>query len=156
MPANAPQPLATYTERLPQVRRVMRLYRDRVEIDAAWTLGKNYSTVVKLGGLLPQAKRFYVRNRWSKRSIMIGSLAIAAAVVFTRGGYPEWLMHNAPLGYLIGAICAAVALMTAIRRQFARFSTKAGQPGLDICRAGPDAARFDDFIEQIQRRIRAS
>jgi len=156
MATDTPNPLATYTERLPQVRRVLRLYRDRVEIDAAWTLGKNYSTVVKLDGLQPQVKRFYVRNRWFKRSIMLGSMAVAAAIVFTRGGYPEWLMRNALLGYPIAAICASIALMTAIRRQFARFSTKSGPPGLDICRAGPDSARFDDFIEQIQRRIRAS
>lgn len=156
MSTNASDPLSTYTERLPQVRRVLRLYRDRVEIEASWTLGKNYSTVVKLDRLAPQVKRFYVRNRWFKRSIMLGSLAVAAAVVFSRGDYPAWLMRNALIGYPIAAICAAIALMTGIRRQFARFSTKAGPPGLDICRAGPDAARFDEFIEQIQRRIRAN
>ena len=156
MAAQSPQPLDTYTERLPQVKRVLRLYRDRVEIEAAWTIGKDYRIVVQLGGLLPQVTRFYVRNRWFKRSIMIGSLAVAAAVVFTRGGYPAWLMQNAPLGYAIAAGCAVVALMTGRRRQFARFATKGGQPGLDICRAGPDAARFDDFVEQIQRRIKAS
>ena len=156
MAAQSPQPLDTYTERLPQVKRVLRLYRDRVEIEAAWTIGKDYRIVVQLGGLLPQVTRFYVRNRWFKRSIMIGSLAVAAAVVFTRGGYPAWLMRNALLGYGIAAACAVIAVMTATRRQFARFLKKDGQPGLDICRAGPDAARFDDFVEQIQRRIKAS
>ncbi len=151
------QPLASYTERLPQVKRVIRLYRDRVEIDAAWTLGKDHHAVVRLADLQPQIKTFYVRNLWFKRSIMIGSLAIAAAVVFTRGDYPELLQRNAYLGYAIGAGCAVMAMLTFRKRQFARFSRKAdGRPGLDICRAGPDAARFDEFIEQVQRRIRAN
>jgi hypothetical protein len=134
----------------------MRLYRDRIEIHAAWTVGKDYDTVVHTSDLQPQVKRFFVRNRWFKRSIMIGSLAVAAAVVFTRGDYPEWMKRNALLGYVIAAACGMVALMTFSRRQFARFSRKDGPPGLDICRSGPDAAQFDDFVAQVQQRIRAS
>ena len=157
MASDSTQPLTTYTERLPQVKREIRLYRDRVEIDAAWTLGKNHKATVQLAQLQPQVKKFYVRNRWFKRSVMIGSLAVAAAVVFTRGDYPEWMQRNAPLGYVVGAACGMLALMTFSKRQFARFSKKQdGRPALDICRAGPDAARFDEFIEQVQKRIRAN
>ena len=77
--------ISTYTERLPQVQRVFRLYGDRVEIQAKWTIGKEYQASVKLADLKPQVNRFFVRNRWFKRSILIGSLAVAAAVVFTQG-----------------------------------------------------------------------
>ena len=41
MAKEPPSPLATYTERLPQVKRVLRLHKDRMEIDAAWTIGKH-------------------------------------------------------------------------------------------------------------------
>lgn len=148
------QPLATYTERLPQVKRVLRLYRDRIEIDAAWTLGKNYQTTVRLEDLTPQVKRFFVRNRWFKRSILIGSMAVAAAVVFTRPDYPEWLRRNALLGWAVASGCAMMAFVTFPNRQFARFSKRDGRPGLDICSAGPDRARFEEFLEQVQRRVR--
>lgn len=152
--ADKTEPLATYVERLPQVKRTFRLYKDRVEIDAAWTLGKDYSTVVRLSTLTPEITRFHVRNRWFKRSILIGSLAVAVAVVFNRGGYPEWVERNALFGWVIASACAMMAFITFPKRQFARFKRPDGRPGLDICRSGRDARHFDEFIQQVQRRIR--
>jgi hypothetical protein len=154
MSESRPQFLATYTERLPQVRRVFHLYRDRLEIHAKWTIGKTYETTVKLADLTPQVKRFFVRNRWFKRSILIGALAIAAAVVFTRGDYPEWLRRNAQLCWAVAIGCGGMACLTYSRQQFACFVRRDGQPGVDICSAGPDRARFDEFVEQVQNRIR--
>jgi len=154
MSQSDPQFLSTYTERLPQVKRVFHLYRDRIEVQAKWTIGKTYETTVKLADLTPQAKRFFVRNRWFKRSILIGSLAVAAAVVFTRGDYPAWLQRYAQLGWALASGCGLMAYVTYSQQQFARFSRRDGQPGLDLCSAGPDRARFDEFVEQIQDRIR--
>lgn len=154
MASDSPQPLATYTERLPQVRRTFHLFPDRVEIEAKWTLGKDYRTTVQLSGLTPQYKLHTIRNRWFKKAIMIGSLAAAAAVVFTRGDYPEWLRRNALLGWVVAAACALIAFITFPRRRFARFSQKSGRPGLDIFDAGPDRARFEEFLSQVQKRIR--
>jgi hypothetical protein len=149
-----PRVLSTYVERLPQVRRVFQLYPDRMEIQAKWTIGKTYEMTVRLADLTPQAKRFFVRNRWFKRSVLIGSLAVAAAAVFTRGDYPEWLQRAGQLGWVVAAACGALAYFTYSLQQFARFLRRNGQPGLDICSAGPDRARFDEFVEQIQHRIR--
>jgi hypothetical protein len=148
------QSLATYTERLPQVKRVFHLYRDRIEIHARWTLGRTYKTTVTLADLMPQVKRFFVRNRWFKRSILIGSLAVAAAVVFTRGDYPAWLQRTAQLCWALAIGCGVMASVTFSKQQFARFSRRDGRPGLDLCAAGPDRAHFDEFLEQIQNRIR--
>ena len=128
--------------------------RDRVEIDAAWTIGKNYHSTVQLADLTPQYKLLTIRNRWFKRSIMIGSLAAAAAVVFTRGDYPDWLQRNALLGWAIAIVAAIMALRTFRTQQFARFTRKDGRPGLDIFRAGPDAARFEEFLRDLQKKIR--
>lgn len=154
MAAEKTEPLATYVERLPQVKRSFRLYKDRVEIDAAWTLGKDYSTTVRLNTLAPEIKKFFVRNRWFKRSVLIGSLAVAAAIVFTRGGYPQWVERNALFGWVIASACLMLAIVTFPKRQFARFNRTDGRPGLDICRASRDASRFDEFVQQVQRRIR--
>lgn len=155
MAGDSDQPLSTYTERLPQVRRELRLYADRVEIDAKWMAGKDYQMTVRLADLVPQEKRFFVRNRWFKKSILIGSIAVAAAVVFTRPGqYPDWVSSNANLGWVVAVIASAMAIWSAPSRQFARFTRKDGSAGLDICKAGPDRKRFDEFVSQVAKRIR--
>lgn len=149
-------PLFIYTERLPQVKRVFHLFPDRVDITAKWTLGKDYESTVRLDGLTPQFKLHTLRNRWFKRSIMIGSLAVAVAVVFTHGDYPDWVKRNAPLAWAVAGACAIVALRSFRKRRYARFSRKDGQPGLDVFGAGPDRARFDEFLREIQKCIRRS
>ncbi len=156
MPSDPSQPIFAYTERLPQVKRVLHLFPDRVEIAAKWTLGKDYKSTVRLDGLTPQFKLHTLRNRWFKRSIMIGSLAVAVAVVFARGEYPDWVKHNAPLAWAIAGVCAIVAFRSLRKRRYARFSRKDGSPGLDVFDAGPDRARFDEFLREIQKCIRRS
>lgn len=156
MPENTNNPLSTYTERLPQVKRIFHLFPDRVDIVAKWTFGRDYSTTVRLENLTPQFKLQYVRNRWFKRSVMIGSLAVAVAAVFSRHDYPDWIRHNALLGWVVALACGFIALISFRRRRFARFSRKDGQPGLDIFDAGPDRARFDEFLREIQKCIRRS
>lgn len=146
-------PITTYTERLPQVQRVFQLYPDRVEIQAKWTLGKQYAATVRLADLKPRVQRFSVRNRWCKRAILIGSLAVAAAVVFAQGDYPAWLQRTAQYCWAIAAGCGATAWVTFRAQPFARFARRDGQPGLDLSSAGADWASFDEFVEQIQRRI---
>jgi hypothetical protein len=154
MATDAPKPLASYTERLPQVQRIFGLYSNRVEIEAKWTLGKDYRSTVQLADLAPQYKFLFVRNRWFKKAIMIGSLAVAAAVVFTRGDYPDWVKRNALLGWPVAGACLAMVAMTARRRRFARFFQKSGRPGLDIFDAGPDRAHFTEFVESVQKQVR--
>ena len=154
MSSDPSQPLCIYTERLPQVKRLFHVFPDRVEIAAQWTLGKTYRTTVRLADLAPHFKFQKIRNRWFKRSVVIGSLAVAAAVVFSRNDYPGWIRHNALLGWGIAAGCAVVAAISYRPRRFARFHRKDGPPGLDIFDAGPDRARFEEFLREIQVRIR--
>lgn len=154
MPQERDNPLFTYTERLPQVKRIFRLYKDRVEIDASWTIGKDYHTTVRLVDLSYEMKQITVRNRWFKKSIMIGSLGVAAAVVFTRGDYPQFVKNTAVLGWAVAILCMIVAFRSFTKRHFARFARKDGKPGLDICDAGPDRTRFAEFVREVQRRIR--
>lgn len=146
-------PLSTYTERLPQVRRVFRLYPDRVEVAARWTFGRKYQIVVRLGDLSGQFERFKVKNRWFPRAVMIGSIAVGAALVLSRGGYPELVRRAAVAGWPVAGIAFAVALVSLPRRDFVHFPRSNGKPGLDICKAGPDQARFEAFVGEVRKRI---
>ncbi len=149
-------PLATYIERLPQVRRVFQLYPDRVEVAARWTLGGSFRNTVKLADLSGQMTRFTVKNRWLPRAIMVGSCAVAFALVLSRPGYPELVRRAAVLGWPAAGVAFAVALLCLPRRRFVHFPRSNGNPGLDICQAGPDRARFEAYVEALRRGIRSS
>jgi hypothetical protein len=150
MPKPAESPLV-YQESLPQVRREFRLYRDRVEVDARWTIGRSHCTTVKLADLTTQVARFTVRNKWFKKAILIGSLAVSVAIVFSRDKYSLPMHRAAGFGWPVAGICVVVAILSARKRQFAHFPRKDGRPGLDICRTDPE--RFEDFLREVQKRI---
>ena len=153
MPPSAETPIATYTERLPQVRRVFRLYPDRVEVAARWTFGRRFQIVVKLGDLSGQINRFTVKNRWFPKGVMVGSIAVAFALVLSRSGYPELVRRAAVLGWPVAGVAFVVALLSLPRRQFVHFPRADGRPGLDICKAGPDRDRFEDFVKEVRRCV---
>lgn|GEM_PF-716810 len=149
-------PVAVYTERLLQVRRRIALYGDRVEVDASWLFGSRRRTTVRLGALTPRSKEIFVRNRWVRRAILLGSLAVAAAVVLGRPGYGPWA-QRASLGCWVAAgLCAAVAALGFRKVRFVRLLRPDGRPGLDIAQAGPDAARFDEFVAAVKRQVRSA
>jgi hypothetical protein len=154
MPGASETPLATYTERLPQVRRDFRLYPDRVEVAARWTLGRSFRNTVRLADLSGQVNRFTVKNRWFPRAVMVGSCAVAFALVLSRSGYPELLRRTAALGWPVAGVAFLVALLCLPRRQFVHFPRSDGRPGLDICRAGPDRAQFEAFVGAVRKCIR--
>jgi hypothetical protein len=145
--------IASYTERLPQVKRVFRLYPDRVEVAAKWTLGRNFEITVRLKDLSGQLNRFTVKNRWFPKAVVVGSLGVAVALVLSRGGYPEVIRRASVAGWPIAGLAFAVALLCLPRRQFVHFPRANGKPGLDICKAGPDAARFEAFVAEVRKGI---
>jgi len=146
------EPLLTYQERLPQVHRAFRLFKDRVEVEARWTLGRNHTTTIQLADLSKETKSFTVRNKWFKKAIMIGSLAAASALVFSRDSYSPGMRRVAGFGWPVAGICLAVAFLSARKRQFVHFPRKDGRPGLDICRTDPEG--FEAFLRELKTRIR--
>ena len=152
--ANQQPPLSTYADRLLQVRRQFLLYPDRVEVVATWTLGKKHHNVVKLTDLQQQPKTITIRNRWCKRSITVAMLAAATAVVISRPGYSDWMRQAANAVWGVAGAAAVVAVATFRKSRFARFARYDGTPGLDIGSAGPDARRFNEFTQAVQKQIR--
>jgi len=150
------RPIAVYTERLLQVRRRFALYRDHVEVDASWLLGSRRHITVKLASLTTRTKEILVRNRWVKRAVMLGSLAVAAAVVLGRPDYGPWAQRASLVCWGAAGLCAAVAALGFRKVRFVRFLRPDGSPGLDIAQAGPDAAGFDEFVAKIARQVRSA
>jgi hypothetical protein len=150
--ASAERPIAVYTERLLQVRRELALYEDRVEVDASWLLGARHHHSVKLASLGPRTTELFVRNRWVKRAIMLGSLAVAAAVVLGRPDHGVWGQRISAAAWAAAGLCAAVVAITFRKVRFVRLLRPDGRPGLDIAQAGPDAERFDEFVAAVRRR----
>ena len=153
---SAEPPIAVYTERLVQVRRRIALHRDRVEVDASWLFGSRRHTTVKLGALTPRTKEIFVRNRWLKRAILLGSLAVAAAVGLGRPGDGPWGQRASLACWLVAGLCGAVAALSFRKVRFVRLLRPDGSPGLDIAQAGPDAARFEEFVEAVKRQVRGA
>ena len=151
MPKPTPSPIL-YAESLPQVRRVFHLYPDRVEIDAQWTLGRAFRSTVKLADLVATPTTFTVRNKWFRKAILVGSIAVGLATLLSR--YPlfqrvHWL--SVPC-WAVAGVALVVAVRAFRKRQFVRFPRKDGRPGLDICRTDP--ARFEVFLAELQARLR--
>jgi hypothetical protein len=152
----APAPLAVYTERLLQVRRRLALHEDRIEVDAAWLLGARRHITVKLSSLTPRTAEIFVRNRWTKHAILLGSLAVAAAVVLGRPDHGAWGQRISTAAWVAAGLCAAVVALTFRKVRFVRLLRPDGRPGLDVAQAGPDAARFDEFVAAVKRRVRGA
>jgi hypothetical protein len=153
MPTHAETPLATYTERLPQVKREFRLYPDRVEVAAKWTFGRNFATTIRLRDLNAQFNTFRVKNRWFGKAVVLGSIAVACALVLSLPRYPELIRRFSVLGWPLAGVAFAVALYSLPRRQFVHFPRRNGNPGLDICKAGPDRDRFEAFVAAVRKGI---
>jgi hypothetical protein len=149
------QPLATYSERLLEVRRDFTLYDDRVVVQARWLLRQRFERVVKLDTLKGDFQEITIRYRMYRYAgwlMAIGALAYAACY------YNAQDTALRAVGYvaLSVTICGAVfmALTYPDRRiRFARFHTQAGRIGLDVSIAGNDTAAFEKFVQQVRRQI---
>ena len=149
------KPIATYSERLLEVRRELELYEDRVVVRASWFPRRRFENVVPLGGLRSALEEITIRyrvHRYAGGILAIGALGLAAL-------YYRFRDAMGVLGYLAlaVAICGAVLLILTYpnrRIRFVRFRTRSGKAGLDIGSAGNDMATFERFVEQVRAQIR--
>ena len=147
-----PDSSVIYQERLPQVRRRFELRGDRIEVEARWTLGRRYRTVLRLADLSPQAARFTIRNKWFKKSVMTGAIAIGAALFLSRNVSFLPARWGSMFCWAAAGVSLVVAVQSFRKRPFAHFPRKDGRPGLDVCGTDPEA--FEAFLREVQARIR--
>ncbi len=149
------EPLATYSERLLEVRRNFALYDDRVVVQARWFPQRRFEHVVKLAALNGEFQEVTIRYRMYRYAgwlLAIGALAYAVC------HYNAETTAFRAVGYVaLGVTICGVALMAVTypqrRIRFARFHTPAGRIGLDIGSAGNDSAAFAKFVQQVRRQI---
>ncbi len=139
-----------------QVRRRLDLYRDRVDIEAVWMLGKRFTMTVALVRLTGQTREMWIRQRMFKRSLAVAALAVATAVVIGRYDRTPTVQAVVWISIGIGILAGMTSVRSFPKVLFLRFATRDGAPGLDIARSGPDARRFDEFVDRLRRQIRKS
>jgi hypothetical protein len=149
------QPIATYTERLLEVRREFALYEDRVVVEAQWRLNKRFEHVVKLATLQGEIEELTIRYRMYRYA---GWVMALGALVFAMSYYDA---EGRALG-IVGQIAMGVMILGAVfvaltypnrRVRFVRFISKSGLAGLDIGCAGNEMAVFQKFVERVRRQI---
>ena len=147
--------IATYTERLLEVRREFALYEDRVVVQARWRLKRRFEHVVKLATLKGEIQELTIRYRMYRYAgwvMAVGALVFAMSYYYAEGGALGIVGYIALGVMILGS--AFMALTYPNRRvRFARFNSKSGLAGLDIGCAGNDMAVFKKFVEQVRRRI---
>lgn len=154
MAGNA-QPIATYTERLLEVRREFVLYEDRVVVRARWLLRGRFEHIVRLATLKGEIHELTIRYRMYRYGgwvMALGGLGSVLSYYYASGGATGIAGYVALGVMILGSACMAVTFPNR-RIRFARFNTKSGVAGLDIGCAGNDAAVFKAFVEQVRRRI---
>ncbi|HEY3445137.1 MAG TPA: hypothetical protein VGK67_02190 [Myxococcales bacterium] len=149
------EPIATYSERLPEVRRIFTLYPDRVVVEARWLWRGRFQTTVLLGALKPEVRRIAVRYRLHRYAGWAFALSLLGFAALFYQSKSAALGGLGILSVAVAVASGAVLMLTyPIRRiVFARFDPRAGRGGLDIGFAGNDAATFEAFVEQVRRQI---
>lgn len=147
--------IATYTERLPQVSRTFTLYPDHVLVQAHWRVKGDFTNKIPLTTLKPKYKELKIRNKLFKPAAVLLAMGV---VVLAFQLYPQWPRSLNPalilsfVMILVGGVLSGIWYRAVT---FVRFDAEKGKPGLDIAEAGPDRDRFDEFVERIQKEIRA-
>lgn len=150
------KPIATYTERLLEVRREFVLYEDRVAVHARWRFKGNFKHVVKLETLKSEIKEITIRYRLDRYAgwvLAVGGL-VFAMLFYNAKGEPLGIMGNIAMGVAIFGLAAKGLTHRNRLIRFARFNTKSDVPGLDIGGAGNKAAVFKEFAEKVRRQIK--
>lgn len=147
--------IATYTERLLEVRREFSLYEDRVVVRARWYLTRSYEHVVPLVQLKGDMQQLTIRYRIYRYAgwvLALGALLFAMVYYNSQGG-PLGILGWAALGVLVvGALGTALTYRNR-RIRFVRFLTRSGRAGLDIGCAGNRVGEFEAFVADVRRQI---
>jgi hypothetical protein len=119
--------------------------------------GKGVDITLHLKGLEPdyeivqrRSPAFYVG--------VIGAVLATLLALLTVAGFPVADSVEFPL--MLAAIIAVISLLILVSASGkvvrARFKSTMGLDAIEIARSGPDILRFENFIDEISRRIRRS
>ncbi|HEX2970803.1 MAG TPA: hypothetical protein VHP11_00625 [Tepidisphaeraceae bacterium] len=148
-------PIATYTERLIQVRRTFTLFPDQVQVQAHWRFGRDYTHTIQLDSLKPTTRQLYIRYRYFRHALLITTVGLIFAIWPLYPQIPWPLPPYAIAGIVLTLVGLVLFALTYPKILFIRFDPhKKEGSGLDIARSGPDKARFDEFVETVRKQIK--
>jgi hypothetical protein len=149
---NDTPPIATYRERRFDGKRAFELFAGRVVIRGHAGLTSRFETTILLNTLDPTFSRIWLRSSGFRASLwlLLGSI-VFISVLLTLRVPPE-----SPPIILLGCIGASgvLLLLTTFRAvEFAVYRSPAGVVTLDVARSGPDAKKFDAFVDVLTRNV---
>ena len=149
------QPIKTYREKSVFGCRTIELFDESVSITGYQAFTNDFKLTVPLNTLEPSVSQMGIRER-------TGWIGVAILAAGTYGAFQCAAQHP-PLtnpGFWVCSFFAVIGLyllLRAVRRiETAIFYTTAGVARFHVCRIGPDAGRFQAFVESIASQIARS
>jgi hypothetical protein len=147
------EPIATYAEARLEGRRSFTLLPDRLVMTGKGLSGE-MDLAFDLKTLSPIVGRLRVRSRYFRLGFLLLVLPWCitglAVSVFGNAHDSQWVVFASSLSFL-GLIIVAISVR---KIEYARFTSRAGVPVLDISRTAKKPVQFDSFIDAITRQIR--
>ena len=146
------KPIETYREKNISGCRTIELFDDSVSITGYQAFTNDFKLTVPLNTLEPTVSQMGIREK----------TGLAGFAVLAAGSYGAFkcAVQHPPLtnpGFWVCSFFALVGiylLLRALRRiETAIFYTTAGVARFHVCRIGPDAGRFQAFVERIASQI---
>lgn len=144
--------IATYQEKRMDGYRVFELYSDRVVVKGAQYIGGKFETTVMLQALEPTPSKLVSRNRAFFQGIV---MALVATTLIQSNLLPV-TSYWGGLALVLGIGGVLMSLTTLRPIEWANFCTSAGISVVSIARAGPDAKRFQEFVDLFSKQVSAA
>lgn len=154
------EPIAEYYEVRPSGRRQFELFADRMIVKTKSARIEGVITVM-LADLRPEPNTLRIRPKEFGAGLLflLGSVVLGFFAILVRGAPPP-PDDKTNLWLSLAGGCFFVSLVifskTFRKIEYIQFVSHQGKPLLDVARAGPERAGFDDFVEALIAQIRAS
>ncbi|MBV9126468.1 MAG: hypothetical protein JO117_00120, partial [Verrucomicrobia bacterium] len=148
-------PIATYSERSLFRRCHFKLFADHVELRGRRLLTTDFEGTVGLATISPYITRLRVRHPWWPAGLIMQIIPYSAFFILHGG---KNLEHGFSLTFLIsiwiftivfGGIGLWLIIVGFPKREFVVFRHRSGATAFDVCRAGSERIRFDEFVSAI-------
>jgi len=131
------------------------LYEDKLVVKGSFPMSANFERSFELDKLSPDQTKLKIRPSvtWIAMTTCVLTGFAAAQLVFV------FDIASTILPGVLGIYCVLaliVAIATWKKVEYAQFCSADYTPLFSVARSGPDATRFDEFVETIREQIRTS
>ncbi|GAA5126582.1 hypothetical protein JIN84_15670 [Luteolibacter yonseiensis] len=150
------EPIATYSEKRFDGRRVFNLLPDSVLISGSTTFRAEFQCRVPLKGLDQHYDTIWLRNPLFGAGLGLFGVSLLVNVTLISGFHMDWASKPPILTACAGMWGFALSLATLRKVEFVCFRSLAGASGLDLARSGPQKEKLDTFVASLIRQIEES